>query len=169
MTEQFNEDAINGTKVPSDKNEKMEVMLEFFLRANPHVKCRVTDITHEWGELSKQQWENLEVLLVTSNLFIGFEKKGGNLFMLKDSARAGLIAAGSYAKFVEESKDLSEMSEEELEIVRHRDNEDNIRKKDEDLRRKKLKENRSIMLVGILVLIVLLILGRILISNIRGR
>jgi hypothetical protein len=64
----------------------MDLMLQFFLQENSHVKCSIRDIAHYWEKMDRQQFEHLEKRLITSGLFIVFDKKGNNLFILKDSA-----------------------------------------------------------------------------------
>jgi hypothetical protein len=104
-----------------------------------------------------------------SELFIVFEKKGYEIFMMKDSAREQLIEAGSYQRFIDTRKQMHEMSDEELAKSKLRDKEDEIRMEDEINRKEKAKENRMIMIVGMAVLVVLIILGKILLGKIKNR
>ena len=89
--------------------------------------------------------------------------------MMKDSAREQLIEAGSYENFMANRKETHEMSEEELAKTRLRDKEDEIRMDDEINRKEKAKENRVIMIIGMAVLVVLIILGKILLGKIKNR
>jgi hypothetical protein len=66
-------------------------------------------------------------------------------------------------------KETHEMSEEELAKTRLRDKEDEIRMDDEINRKEKAKENRVIMIIGMAVLVVLIILGKILLGKIKNR
>lgn len=154
---------------PSDDTEIMEQVLDFFLEANPHVKCNIADVALRWGTLSKPQLQRLGQLMKHSGLFIVFEKKGYEIFMMKDSAREQLIEAGSYEKFISNRKQMHEMSDEELAKARLRDKEDEIRMDDEINRKEKAKENRVIMMIGMVVLVVLIILGKILLGKIKNR
>jgi len=153
---------------PQTDDERMALMLDFFLQANPHVKCSIKDITYYWEKMDKQQLEYLEKLLIASGLFIVFDKKGNNLFMLKDSARAALIQVGSYATFIAAAKSHEQMTEEEIRLAKIRDEEDNIRKTDENNRRKKARENKMILIMGILLIIMLMVIAKIIISKIKN-
>jgi hypothetical protein len=158
-----------GNVGPSmNDEEKMAVMLEVFLRANPHTKGRISDAASGLADLSKQELEYLESLLISSNLFIIFKKNGANLFMLKDSVREGLIEAGSYSKFLADNKSLGEMSHEEADLARRSDQEDEIRRKDEEKRRNKAKQNRIIMVVGVLAIVLLLVLAKFLMTKMKN-
>jgi len=169
MKEQPGSEGSSPIPFPSDDTEIMEQVLDFFLEANPHVKCNITDIAQRWGTLTKPQTHRLGQLLKESGLFIVFEKKGYELFMMKDSAREQLIEAGSYENFMANRKETHEMSEEELAKTRLRDKEDEIRMDDEINRKEKAKENRVIMIIGMAVLVVLIILGKILLGKIKNR
>jgi hypothetical protein len=169
MKEHTETEGSSAAHFPSDEGEIMEQVLDFFLEVNPHVKCSMNDIGQRWGTLTKQQSARLTALLKNSGLFIVFEKKGNDLFMIKDSAREQLIEAGSYQSFLDRRKHQREMSEEELAMARLRDKEDEMRMDDENLRRTKAKENRLIMIVGILVLVVLIIIAKMLLGKIKGR
>jgi len=167
MREQTNKEPGFRLEYPQTDGERMALMLEFFLQANPHVKCNMKDITHYWGKMDRQQFEHLEKLLISSGLFIVFDKKGNNLFMLKDSARAGLIQAGSYATFIAAGKSHEQMTEEEIRLAKLRDEEDNIRKTDENNRRKKARENKIIMITGIVLIVLLIVIAKMMISKIK--
>jgi len=167
MNESSNADDGGKAEISVNDEEKMAAILEVFLRANPHTKGRIGDVTSEFTDLSKQELENLESLLIASNLFIVFKKKGSNLFMLKDSAREGLIEAGSYSKFIADYKSQGEMSHEELDNTRRRDSEDEIRRRDEEKRRKKAKQNRMIMIIGVVTIVLLLVLAKLMMTKMK--
>jgi len=81
---------------PATDDDRMGLIINFFLYSQPFAKLNIGEITQNWANLQKHQLKHLIGLLIESNFFVVFSKRLSTQFILKDDVRSEMISEEGY-------------------------------------------------------------------------